>query len=128
MEFSENKSIIIFDGECNLCNGVVGWLLRFAPEAIFEFVAYQSPKGQSLLTEHGFRTDMLETVILFDENGIHTHSDGFLNIVAKMPKWKLVAALLAFIPRMIRDGIYKLASRNRVNWFGQSKSCTINFR
>lgn len=128
MELSNTKSIIIFDGECNLCNGVVGWLLRFAPDDIFEFVAYQSPKGQSLLVKHGYCTDRLETVILFDEKGIHTHSDGFLNIVAKMPKWKLVAALLGFIPRMIRDGIYKLASRNRVNWFGQSNSCTIDFK
>lgn len=128
MESIKDKSIIIFDGECNLCNGVVGWLLRFARHDIFEFVAYQSPEGQNLLIEHGFRTDVLETVILFDEKGVHTHSDGFLNIVAKMPKWKLAAALLAFIPKMLRDGIYRLASRNRVSWFGQSKSCTINFR
>lgn len=128
MEFLENKSVIIFDGECNLCNEVVGWLMRFAPKDIFEFVAYQSPKGQFLLRENGFRTDMLETVILFDDKGIHTHSDGFLKIVSSIPKWRLVAALLAFIPKMIRDGIYKLASRNRVNWFGESKSCTINFR
>jgi len=128
MELSNTKSIIIFDGECNLCNGVVGWLLRFAPDDIFEFVAYQSPMGQSLLKEYGYPTDRLETVILFDQEGIHTHSDGFLNIISKMPKWKLVAALLAFIPRMIRDGIYKMASRNRVNWFGQSSSCTINFK
>ena len=127
MEIQENQSVIIFDGECNLCNGVVGWLLRFAPEEIFQFTPFQSNSGQKLLTEHGFPTDNLETVILIDEQGVHTHSDGFLRIVAQIPKWRLVAALLAFIPRIIRDTFYNLASKNRVKWFGKSKSCTISF-
>jgi predicted DCC family thiol-disulfide oxidoreductase YuxK len=121
------KNSIIFDGECNLCNGVVGWLLKFAPIDLFEFVPFQSPEGQKLLIEHGFPTTELTTVILFDENGTHTHSDGFLKIVSKIPKWRLVAALLAFVPKIIRDTIYNLASRNRVRWFGKSSSCAISF-
>ncbi|GAA4272778.1 DUF393 domain-containing protein [Aquimarina gracilis] len=128
MENLGAKSTIIFDGECNLCNGVVGWLLKFAPKDIFEFVPFQSPKGQGFLKQYNYPLERLETVILIDENGSHTHSDGFLKIVSKIPRWRLVAALLAFVPRMIRDAIYNLASRNRVKWFGQSKSCTINFR
>lgn len=121
------KDIIIFDGECNLCNGVVSQLLKFAPEDAFQFVAFQSTYGQKLLEQYGFPTGQLDTVILIDESGVKTHSDGFLRIVSKIPKWKYVAALLAFIPRMIRDYIYKTASKNRVKWFGQSKSCAIDF-
>ncbi len=120
------KNIIIFDGECNLCNGVVGWLLKFAPAHLFEFVPFQSPKGQRLLIKYGFSSKELTTVILFDENGPHTHSDGFLRIVSKIPKFRLVAALLAYIPKIIRDTIYNLASRNRVRWFGKSKACSIS--
>ena len=123
----QQPNIIIFDGECNLCNGVVGWLLKFAPSDLFQFIPFQSAQGQELLRQHGFRTDNLETVILVDQAGIHTHSDGFLKIVAQIPKWSLVAALLAFIPRIIRDTIYRIASRNRVRWFGKSKSCTVSF-
>ncbi|WP_298929138.1 DUF393 domain-containing protein [uncultured Allomuricauda sp.] len=121
------KSVIVFDGECNLCNGVVGWLLKFAPEDIFQFVPFQSPQGQNLLRQYGFSTNQLETVILFDEHGKHTHSDGFLKIISKIPKWRLVSALLAFIPRIVRDTIYNLASKNRVKWFGKSQACTISF-
>lgn len=127
MRDHNTKDIIIFDGECNLCNGVVGWLLKFAPADLFQFVAFQSSYGQDLLRTYGFPTEQLDTVILIDEDGVKTHSDGFLRIVSKIPKWKRVAALLAFIPRMIRDYIYKTASKNRVKWFGQSKSCTIDF-
>ena len=121
------KNIIIFDGECNLCNGVVGWLLKFAPEDIFEFVAFQSPRGQELLRSYGFPTESLTTVIFIDQWGAHTHSDGFLKIVSQIPKWRFVAALLAFISRLIRDTIYNLASKNRVRWFGRSTSCTVSF-
>ena len=121
------KNIIIFDGECNLCNGVVGWLMKFAPEETFEFMPFQSPEGQRLLKKYNFPTTRLDTVILIDQNGPHIHSEGFLRIVAKIPKWKRVAALLAFIPRMLRDAIYKVFSQNRVRWFGPSQSCTINF-
>ena len=122
------KDIIIFDGECNLCNGVVGWLLKFAPQDLFDFVPFQSPKGQNYLRSYGFPTEELDTVILIDDSGLNTHSDGFLRIVSKIPKWQRVAALLAFIPRMIRDYIYKTASKNRVRWFGKSNSCTISLK
>ncbi|PWL37277.1 thiol-disulfide oxidoreductase DCC family protein [Flagellimonas aquimarina] len=121
------KNTIVFDGECNLCNGVVGWLLKFAPKDIFEFVPFQSPQGQKLLKQYGFSTNQLETVILFDDHGKYTHSDGFLKIISKIPKWRLVSALLAFIPRIIRDTIYNLASKNRVKWFGKSQACTVSF-
>jgi predicted DCC family thiol-disulfide oxidoreductase YuxK len=120
------KNSIIFDGECNLCNGIIGWLMRFAPADLFEFIPFQSPKGQKMLMEYDFPTQELATVILFDENGPHTHSDGFLKIIAKIPKWRLVASLLAYIPKIIRDTIYNLASRNRVRWFGKSKACTLS--
>lgn len=121
------KSIIIFDGECNLCNGVVGWLLGLVPPKSFDFVAFQSPKGQSFLEIFGFPKKELTTVILIDAFGAHTHSDGFLKIISQIPKWKLLAALLAFVPRILRDSIYNLASKNRVNWFGRSKTCTVSF-
>lgn len=121
-----SKDIIIFDGECNLCNGVVGWLLKFAPKQLFSFVPFQSAEGQAYLKKHGFPLQQLETVILIDNQGVHTHSDGFLRVVSKIPKWQRVAALLAFIPRLIRNYIYRTASKNRVKWFGTSSTCTIN--
>lgn len=123
---SKEKDIVIFDGECSLCNGVVGWLLKLAPPSIFEFVAFQSPRGQDLLRQNNRDTTSLDTVILIDNDGLHTHSDGFLRIVSYIPKWHRVSALLAFIPRLIRDFLYKTASKHRVHWFGSASSCIIN--
>ncbi|MEM8847410.1 MAG: DUF393 domain-containing protein [Bacteroidota bacterium] len=120
------KSVIIFDGECNLCNGVVGWLLKNAQMDVFNFVPFQSSYGQEILRNNGFETDNLETVVLLDEQGVHTLSDGFLRILSKIPEWKSLAVVFSLVPRFMRDGVYKLAARNRVRWFGKSQFCTVN--
>lgn len=122
------KSVIVFDGECNLCNGVVGWLLRTAHADFFDFVPFQSFYGQKILSDNGFNTSTLETVVLLDEHGVHTLSDGFLRIVAKIPEWQSLAFVLRLVPRFLRDGVYKIAAKNRVRWFGKSQFCTINFQ
>ena len=122
------KSIIIFDGECNLCNGVVGWLLRNTNLDIFDFVPFQSTYGQELLSDYGFKTEVLETVVLLDNDGVHTLSDGFLRIIAKIPEWRPLAIVLTLVPRFLRDGVYKLAARNRVRWFGKSQFCTVSLQ
>jgi predicted DCC family thiol-disulfide oxidoreductase YuxK len=128
MKLDSNRDIVIFDGECSLCNGVVGWLLEFAPAQLFEFVPFQSPRGQNLLRYYRRQTLQLDTVIFIDSQGLHTHSDGFLRIVSHIPKWQRVAALLSFVPRLLRDFIYKTASRYRFSLFGVASSCAITIR
>ncbi|MEM9077876.1 MAG: DUF393 domain-containing protein [Bacteroidota bacterium] len=120
------KNTIIFDGECNLCNGVVGWLLSNTHTDIFDFVPFQSAYGQEILRNHGFETETLETVVLLDEKGVHTLSDGFLRIIAKIPAWRSSAIILSLAPRFLRDTIYKLAAKNRVRLFGKSQFCTVS--
>ncbi len=120
------KDIIVFDGECNLCNGVVGWLLKFAPKNQFQMVAFQSPLGQELLVHNNMSAERLDTVVLFDESGKHTHSDGFLRILSKIPKWQLIGAILSLTPKTIRDNIYVVAAKNRVKWFGKSQTCAVS--
>lgn len=125
MNNQRKTNIIIFDGACNLCNGVVRWLLKSAPKHTFQFVSFQSPYGQALLSQYGFPLKELKTVILIDDNGISTHSDGFLKILGKLPNYQLLSGVLTYIPRVPRDIIYKFASRNRVKWFGEADRCII---
>lgn len=93
---------------------------------IFNFVPFQSSYGQEILKNNGFETNTLDTVVLLDEEGVHTLSDGFLRIIAKIPEWRAVSHVFSLVPRFIRDGVYKLSARNRVRWFGKSQFCTVN--
>lgn len=120
------KEIIIFDGECTLCNNIVNQLWQRNLHTVFQYVPFQSQQGQIVLHEMGFETHELNTVILIDQNGSHIHSDAFLRIMAKVPSLRKFSRLLTYVPKNIRDGIYKLTARNRVKWFGKSKHCAIS--
>lgn len=45
--------IILFDGDCNLCNRSVRFIIRHDPAARFHFASLQSGTGQRLLREAG---------------------------------------------------------------------------
>lgn len=57
---------------------VLGWLIKFAVENLFQFISFQSVCGQELLKVKGFMTRQLDIVMHVDDNGAKTHSDGFL--------------------------------------------------
>jgi len=128
MQVTKNQNIIIYDGICNLCNGVVGWVFKNAPIDTFVFIPFQSKKGQELLTLNNFPTDRLDTVILFKDENIYTKSTAFLKIISDMPKWKFLSDIFGIIPSFLRDIVYDSASRNRIKWFGSNNAmCTVNY-
>jgi predicted DCC family thiol-disulfide oxidoreductase YuxK len=54
---ADERPIVLFDGVCNLCNGLVQFVIRRdPPPARVRFAALQSNAGQQLLREHGLST------------------------------------------------------------------------
>ena len=45
MILPEGKKIILFDGICNYCNGIINKIIENDKENIFVFAAIQSEKG-----------------------------------------------------------------------------------
>ncbi|PQB05013.1 thiol-disulfide oxidoreductase DCC family protein [Aureitalea marina] len=121
---SKTKTII-FDGECSLCNGIIDWLFQQLPRDEFNYVAFQSPEGQELLKHYGFNLYRLDTVILIDDEGLHLHSTGLLRVLRLTNRWHALSSLALKFPRPLRDGVYRIAARNRMRWFGASGQCHI---
>ena len=119
------RSLIIFDGQCNLCNGVVGWMLRRDGGDRYKFIPFRSADGQAMLKERGFPLDRLDSVIVIDRSLVYTKSDGFLKMMEELQGWNLLARSVKVIPRSLRDAVYVFASRNRVRLFGQASACVI---
>ena len=122
-----NTPIVIFDGECNLCNGVVDKLTRTIPNERVSWVPFQSSLGQHLLRENGLSTTEMDSVILFEGDTFSKDSDAFFKLIAQVPRFKWTALACLSIPKGIRDGIYKVFARNRVVWFGKSQSCSLGW-
>ncbi len=48
--------VLVFDGVCNLCNGLVNFIIKREPGDYFRFVSLQAEKGQDLLKGCGLST------------------------------------------------------------------------
>ena len=116
---------ILFDGVCNLCNGLVQFVIRRDPAGRFQFAALQSESGQALLKQHGLRTRDFDTFV-YIRNGIaHTQSTAGLLVMLDLGGgWKLLYPLM-FVPRFIRDAVYRVIAQNRYRVFGKQESCMI---
>ena len=119
------RSIVLFDGVCNLCNGAVQFIINRDPEGRFSFASLQSAAGQARLREFGLSTDAFDSFVLVEGGKAYTRSTAALRIARQLPgPWRFLYALI-IVPRPLRDWAYDLVARNRYRLFGRRDSCMI---
>jgi len=117
--------IIVFDAQCLLCNGWVGFLLKHDRQGAFQFASIQGKTGQSLLTQAGLEVDGLQTLLLVDEPHSWQHTAAILRVLHRLG-WPWRAAWVGWlVPAPIRDEIYRWFARNRYWLFGRSEVCLM---
>ena len=116
--------IVLFDGVCNFCNGVVQFLYARDKNHVFRFASLQSDIGQELLAKHSISLD-ISTVVVIENNKVYTHSTGALKTTKYLSKLWPLSQVLLVIPRFIRDFGYDIIAKNRYRWFGKHDSCPI---
>ena len=122
---SAAETIVLFDGVCNLCNGLVQFLLRRDRRRRLRFTALQSDAGRALLEEYGMSTETLETIVVLEGGRARVRSDAALFLARRLPwPWPLLAAFI-LLPRPLRDALYGIVARHRYRWFGRRESCTL---
>jgi predicted DCC family thiol-disulfide oxidoreductase YuxK len=108
-----NHAVVVFDGECALCDGAVSFILDHDPSGYFRFAARQSEAGSSLLRAHGLALEGLGTMVLVEGGEAHLRSEAALRIARRLEApWSLLA-LGRVVPRALRDAVYDVVSRNR---------------
>jgi predicted DCC family thiol-disulfide oxidoreductase YuxK len=135
--------VILFDGVCNLCNGVVRFIIKRDKKNVFKFASLQSAYGEEFLKNHILpqilqRTRIksvrsaksagekyLETIVLVDGENIYTQSDAVIAILKSLGGvWKL-AAVFKIIPKPVRNGVYRFIAKYRYNVFGKRGTCMV---
>ncbi|MFP7171669.1 thiol-disulfide oxidoreductase DCC family protein [Terribacillus sp. 7520-G] len=118
------EAIILFDGVCNLCNNSVQFIIKHDKGAYFKFASLQSDFG-SRLREAKQIPDGIDSILFAEGDKVYTQSSAVLRIARRLDgAWKLAGAAL-FIPRPIRDSIYRYIARNRYRWFGRQNQCML---
>lgn len=126
----KEKAIILFDGVCNLCNGVVQFVIKHDPDAYFSFAPLQSDKGRQILAEKekypdGKHPASIRSIVLIENGHLYTESTAALRIARHLSgMWKYLSVLL-LLPRFMRDPVYHFIARNRYRWFGKKEECMV---
>jgi predicted DCC family thiol-disulfide oxidoreductase YuxK len=116
--------VIVFDGVCVLCNGWVKFLLEHDRERRYRFAAMQTDAGRALLAGHGLDPDDPASFLLVDGVQAWTDSDAIRRVLTGLGGvWRL-AAIIAVVPRVVRDPLYRWLARNRYRWFGTT-ACRV---
>jgi predicted DCC family thiol-disulfide oxidoreductase YuxK len=119
------SSVILFDGVCNLCNGIVQFIIKRDPKGKFRFASLQSECGQKLLGKFGLPSDEFDSIVLIKGEQYFLKSTAGLRILKELGGlWKLLL-VFTYLPAPFRDFIYDQIARSRYRIFGKRESCMI---
>ncbi len=122
-----NKIIILFDGDCSLCNYWVMQLIRQDKQDKFRFASQQADLGKALLTQIGVSNTGLETLVVYHSAvGYFTRSEAVFYICQNSSNWLRMLLVFKLFPSSLLDLIYKYVAKNRKKIFGPNKSCSIS--
>jgi predicted DCC family thiol-disulfide oxidoreductase YuxK len=128
---AESHPILLYDGVCGLCNGLVQFILRRDRTAIFRFAALQSPIAARILERHGADAADLDTVyVVIDydrpSESLLSRSDAIIFVLKKIRGfWHASAFVMKIVPRPVRDLGYRFVARIRYRIFGRYDTCPL---
>jgi predicted DCC family thiol-disulfide oxidoreductase YuxK len=116
--------IIFFDGVCGMCNRFVDLVLRVDRKELFRFAPLQGTTARELLPP--LHEDPQQwSMVYLDERGRHDQSDASLEVYRRLGGAWHVLGLLRFVPRALRNPVYRVVARNRYRWFGKQDTCRV---
>jgi predicted DCC family thiol-disulfide oxidoreductase YuxK len=138
----EGRLLVLYDGECGLCNRSIRWLLRRDRHDRLCFAPNSHPRAIEILAQHGIASSAGPNTIGLDTIGLDTivvlrnvgtpledmlvRSNAVLACLRALPQpWPIVVAVLRLIPRPFRELGYRQIARFRYHFFGRLATCPI---
>ena len=121
----KNKTIILFDGVCNLCNNSVQFIIKKDQKKQFLFASLQSDVARDILLQFQLKNSEIDSILLIENGEVYQKSDAILKIFKHLNGiWKMSYRFI-IIPKFIRDYVYIIIAKNRYRWFGKREVCMI---
>jgi predicted DCC family thiol-disulfide oxidoreductase YuxK len=117
--------VILFDGFCNLCSGLVQFVIKRDKRSVFQFASLQSSIGQTILKNYRLPLSDFNTFVLLQNEKIYTKSTAALMVAKHLAAPWPVLYLFIIIPAFIRNSLYNIVARNRYKWFGKKENCFL---
>lgn len=124
--------MLLFDGECGLCNRVTRLLLRLDRRGTLRFAALQGISAQEFLRRRALPTTDFDSLIFVPDWSRRFDAPfrertagviGALRVIGGLGP--VFAVLLAVFPATWRDAGYRLIARWRYRFFGEWHPCPL---
>ena len=124
-DIPKNKTIILFDGECAMCNNYILFVAKNDSDDNFRFLSIQNKKIIELKKTYAIEEDNISSICIIDNNKIKRKSRAVLKIVSMLKFPYNLLTVFYIIPNFLRDIIYDLVAKNRYRIFGKVDECSI---
>jgi predicted DCC family thiol-disulfide oxidoreductase YuxK len=119
------RYLVLYDGECGLCDRTVQWLLRHDHREVLRFAPLQ---GEVARPFTGGATEF-DTMVFVEREGeatrVSQRSRAMFRILARIGgPWRILS-WLRFLPSGLTDLFYRLVAANRIRWFGRVDACRL---
>ena len=119
---SEGKFVVLFDGDCGLCNRSVQFILKYERKQKLKFASLQSSFSKKIFKEFNLKDDFNQSVLFYCDSILFSKSNAILRLIPFLKWYFFPAFILWLIPKFIRDFLYDKIARNRKHIF---KDCRI---
>jgi predicted DCC family thiol-disulfide oxidoreductase YuxK len=126
----EGRALLLYDGVCALCHGVVGFLLKRDRGGRLRFAPLQSALGRETMARFGVRETPDGVLLVVDAlrvgERLYWRSDAVAVALGLLGGgWGMVGKLLRLVPRGLRELGYGAVARVRYRVFGRYAACPL---
>jgi predicted DCC family thiol-disulfide oxidoreductase YuxK len=120
-----SKSVVLFDGVCNLCNSSLNFIISNDKKAHFLFASLQSDAAKEILLQFPEKKINFNTIVLIDQGKYYEKSTAVARICKRLDGLYKFLYFMVIIPKFIRDGLYNFIAKKRYKWYGKREKCRI---
>ncbi|HNQ12912.1 MAG TPA: DCC1-like thiol-disulfide oxidoreductase family protein [Bacteroidia bacterium] len=121
----KNLHLILYDGQCKLCNFWVRFVLKRDKKEKFHFCHRQSEMGKKIISHMPDKIKQHDSVLFMDQGRLFAQSDAIIMILRRLGGIYNLLFLFIIIPHFIRNFVYRLVARYRYKWFGKTDQCVL---
>jgi predicted DCC family thiol-disulfide oxidoreductase YuxK len=123
--------VLLYDGSCVFCNGVVRFIVARDRAGAMRFAPLQGETARAILVHHPALAGSDSLVLVELGQGsqaldqVSGRSDAVLRVAEYLGGPWRAARVLHLVPRFLRDGVYDLFAAWRHRLFGRCGTCPV---
>jgi predicted DCC family thiol-disulfide oxidoreductase YuxK len=118
-------TIVLYDGKCDICNGIVRFLTKNDKSKSIKFISRSSDLGMRYLESLPSITLTVDSVIVLMDGRFYIKSQAIIKLAQFLTwPWKMVS-VFRILPLSFRDRLYDRVAKKRYLLLPRKNSCQI---